>query len=121
MEKITFEAYIRPNGHNEFREFLSSLPDKDARKVLYTLDAISEVGILDAAKMKWVKRLNDDLFEVRSKLGTNIQRVIYFHVVAGRYVITHGFTKKSQKTPITQIQHGEKIRQEFLQELREGK
>ena len=78
MEKITFEAYIRPNGHNEFREFLSSLPDKDARKVLYTLDAISEVGILDAAKMKWVKRLNDDLFEVRSKLGTNIQQSFIF-------------------------------------------
>ncbi|GHP13383.1 hypothetical protein YK48G_08080 [Lentilactobacillus fungorum] len=121
MKKITFEAYIRPNGHNEFREFLASLPDKDARKVLYTLDAISEVGIQDAAKMKWVKRLSHKLFEVRSKVGSNIQRVIYFHVVDGRYIITHGFTKKTPKTPPAQIQHGEQIRQEFLRELRKGK
>lgn len=121
MKKIAFESYFRPNGHNEFEEFLETIPQKDRLKVLYTLDAISTVGLLEASKMTWIKRLTDDLFEVRTKLGSNDQRVIYFHVVEGRYMITHGFTKKTQKTPRSQIRHAEKIRQEYFRQSDKGK
>lgn len=35
--------------------------------------------MLSARKMKWIKKLEDNLFELRSEFGTNIQRVLYFH------------------------------------------
>ena len=44
--------------------------------------------------MKWTKKFQDNLFELRSGTGGNIQRVIYFHAVESRYIITHGFVKK---------------------------
>ncbi|WP_450088767.1 type II toxin-antitoxin system RelE/ParE family toxin [Paucilactobacillus wasatchensis] len=34
------------------------------------------------------------VFELRNKVGSNIQRAIYFHVEDTRYVRTHEFTKK---------------------------
>ena len=34
MEKPKFEFYERPNGHNEFLEFLENLPQKDQAKLM---------------------------------------------------------------------------------------
>ncbi|MFW3589621.1 type II toxin-antitoxin system RelE/ParE family toxin, partial [Vagococcus fluvialis] len=42
------------------------------------------------------------------------QRAIYFHVDNGRYVITHGFTKKTEKTPITELKHAKELREEWF-------
>ena len=53
----------------------------------------------EAARNQWVKKLETNLYELRSKVSSNIQRVFYFHVVDNRYVITHVFTKKTDKTP----------------------
>ncbi|WP_424321567.1 type II toxin-antitoxin system RelE/ParE family toxin [Lacticaseibacillus chiayiensis] len=46
--------------------------------------------------------------------------VIYFHVVDGKYMITHGFTKKTQRTPRLQIEHAEKIRKEYFRQSDKG-
>ena len=39
---------------------------------------------------------------------------IYFHVDNGRYVITHGFTKKTEKTPTTELKHAKELREEWF-------
>lgn len=51
--------------------------------------------------------------EIRSKVSSNIQRALYFHVINNRYIITHGFTKKTQKTPRSEIKHARQLKQEF--------
>ena len=55
----------------------------------------------------------DNLFEIRSKVGSNIQRALYFHVHNGNYLITHGFTKKTNKTPKREIEHAKRVRLEW--------
>lgn len=77
---------------------------------------IQEQGLLVAQRMEWVKKLNNDIFEIRSKVSSNIQRALYFHVMDNRYVITHGFTKKIQKTPATEINKALTIKKEFEEE-----
>lgn len=52
---------------------------------------------------------------MRNKIGENIQRGLYFHAENGRYVITHGFTKKSEKTPKKEIDHAKKLRKEWFE------
>ena len=116
MKKPIFEFYTRPNGHNEFVEFYKSLPQKDKEKLLATISMIQEHGLLTAQHMEWVKKLNSDIFEIRSKVSSNIQRALYFHAVDNRYIITHGFTKKTQKTPKREIIHAKQIRREFEEE-----
>lgn len=63
--------------------------------------------------MEWVKKIDNEIFEIRSKVSSNIQRALYFHVVGNRYIITHGFTKKTQKTPASEIKHAKELKKEF--------
>ncbi|WP_263853787.1 type II toxin-antitoxin system RelE/ParE family toxin [Levilactobacillus angrenensis] len=60
---------------------------------------MQEFGMIVSRKQKWVRKLEHNLFEIRSRQANNIQRVIYFHLKDNQYVITHGFTKKTQKAP----------------------
>ncbi|MCH4169732.1 MAG: type II toxin-antitoxin system RelE/ParE family toxin [Lactobacillus sp.] len=114
MNKLEFETYRRPNGHDEFLEWIETLPTKDSAKMLRVINETEENGMLIAQRLRWVRKLDTNLYELRSKVGSNIQRAIYFHVEGERYVITHGFTKKGDKTPPGQIRHGKALRKEWL-------
>ena len=63
-----------------------------------------------------VKKLDYEIYEIRFKISSYIQRVLYFHKDNNRYIITHGFTKKTQKTPIREIQHAKAIKAEYEEE-----
>ena len=116
MEKPKFISYTRPNGHNEFEEFYNSLPIKDRNKLRATIEMIEEAGIQAAIQLEWVKKLDSEINEIRSKVSSNIQRVLYFHVKNNQYIITHGFTKKTPKTPIKEIERAKQIKYEFEEE-----
>ncbi len=116
MEKPKFISYTRPNGRNEFEEFYNSLPTKDRNKLRATIDMIEKAGIQPAIQLEWVKKLNSEIYEIQSKISSNIQRALYFHIKNNQYIITHGFTKKTQKTPIKEIIRAKQIKQEFEEE-----
>ena len=116
MEKPKFISYTRPNGHNEFEEFYNSLPTKDRNKLRATIDMIEKAGIQPAIQLEWIKKLDSEIYEIRSKISSNIQRALYFHIRNNQYIITHGFTKKTQKTPKREIIHAKQIRREFEEE-----
>jgi phage-related protein len=116
MEKPRFISYTRPNGHNEFEEFYNSLPIKDRNKLRATIDMIEAAGIQAAIQLEWVKKLDNEINEIRSKASSNIQRALYFHIKNNQYIITHGFTKKTQKTPIKEIERAKQIKYEFEEE-----
>lgn len=99
MEKPKFVAYTRPNGHNEFEEFYNSLPNKDRNKIRATIDMIEEVGILPAIQLEWIKKLDTEIYEIRSKVSSNIQRALYFHVKKQSiYYYTWIYKKDSKNT-----------------------
>ena len=113
MEKIKFESYKRVNGHDEFYEWLRTLPIKDRAKLLSVVNKTEKEGLLVAQNQKWVKKIEKNLYELRSKVSTNIQRAFYFHAEGNLFIITHGFTKKDQKTPTREIKHAIEIREEW--------
>lgn len=83
---------------NDFEKYLDKLPNKDAAKLLATINRIQTYGIEISSQMQWIKKFKShNLFEIRSSFNSNVQRIIYFHEVNNTYVITHGFTKKTQK------------------------
>lgn len=65
------------------------------------------------------KALDDGIFELRAKQGSDISRILYFFVVGNRVILTNGFVKKSRKTPIRELDLAKKRRVDFLQ--REGR
>ncbi|NCB44257.1 MAG: type II toxin-antitoxin system RelE/ParE family toxin [Clostridia bacterium] len=117
-KKLRFE-YYETHNECEFINFLHTLPILDQAKILATIQNIEEQGILVASRMQWVKKIEKDFYEIRVKRGSNIQRVIYFHIFGNRYLITHGFTKKSTKTPIKEIVRAKAIREKYEKCLRE--
>ncbi len=51
------------------------------------------------------RSLGDGLYEARSNLsGNKIARVLFYVDVEGRMVLLHGFVKKTQKTPLADME-----------------
>lgn len=112
MNKVEF-VFLVLDGKSEIKEFINGLPFNDQKKLLATINKVEKYGIRESAKMKWVKKLDFGIYEIRSQLGTNIQRSLYFHKVNNIYIITHGFTKKTDKTPRREIRHAIKLMNEY--------
>ncbi|MDR0199348.1 MAG: type II toxin-antitoxin system RelE/ParE family toxin [Streptococcaceae bacterium] len=119
MKKAFFD-YLSTGEQSDFENFLAQLPLKDRVKVLEMIHKTETYGLEVAIKMKWVKKISKNLYELRSKVSNNIQRAIYFHVIGDYYMITHGFTKKTQKTPRSEIERGERLRMKYLEEENEN-
>lgn len=56
--------------------FLITLLAKDRQKLLATINMIQEQGLLIAQRMEWVKMLDSDIFDIRSKMSNNIQHAL---------------------------------------------
>lgn len=89
-------AFYRSETSNEpVREWLKGLPREDKRKIG---EDIKTAQIGWPLGMPLIRKIERDLWEVRTKLENGIARV--FFTVDGEYMILlHGFVKKSQKTP----------------------
>lgn len=119
MEDLEFEFYTRPNGHTEFVEYLDSLDVKAKAKLLARINMVATYGLSAGIQHNWVKPLEKNLYEIRSRVSNNQQRGLYFHVDGVHYVITHGFTKKTQKTPPREINHAKELRDEYFANRKE--
>ncbi len=91
--------YRTLDGNEPAREFLKSLSREDRREVgadLHTLQSEWPVG------MPLVRSMGKGLWELRSDLGDRIARVLFcFH--EQQIVALHGFIKKSQATPVREL------------------
>ena len=79
------------------QELLDSLEPKLLAKTLRTIDLPEMNGPL--LREPYSKPLENGMFELRTKQGSDITRVLYFFIVGKKAVLTNGFIKKSQKTP----------------------
>lgn len=60
------------------------------------------------------KNLEDGIFELRIKSGSDISRILYFFFVGDKAVLTNGFIKKTQKTPRKEIEKAKAYRKDYL-------
>lgn len=117
MDKFEIVFYETESGECPVDSFLLSLDAKMKAKVLRTIDLLESNG--SNLREPYSKPLGDGIFELRIKQGTDITRVLYFFLVGKKAVLTHGFVKKVQKTPKSQIDTAKKYRADY--ERRMGK
>lgn len=86
-------------GNEPVREWLTELPRED-RKAIGT--DIKTVQFGWPIGMPVVRKMEADLWEVRTDLEDTIARVL-FTVEGSAMVLLHGFIKKSQKTPAVDL------------------
>lgn len=114
---MEIKFYKDPTGRVPVREFLDSLDIKMRQKMLRSIQALQDMGI--SLRMPLSESLEDGIFELRAKVGTNISRVMYFFVIGNRAVLTHGFIKKTQKTPPREIERAKNIRDDYMKRCQE--
>lgn len=100
MKKIPALFYENSNGKKLVRDWLLELSEDD-RKILGQDIATVEYGY--PVGMPTCRSLGNKLEEVRSDISDKrIARVI-FSVKCGYIILLHGFIKKTQKTPKSEI------------------
>jgi phage-related protein len=101
-----------PNGRVPAREFVDSLDDKAAARIDAFIERLRVHG--NRMQGKFVKKLTDDLFELRVKQFDRIFRVLFFYQPGMLIVITSGFQKKTQETPPGEIARAEKLKKLWM-------
>lgn len=91
-------------------EFLESLPEKVQDKIAYNIS--KSRYFMDN---ELLKKLNDEIWEFRTRYqGTTYRLLAFWDNETGNLVIaTHGFIKKTQKTPDKEIDRAEYLRKEY--------
>ncbi|MGL2327231.1 type II toxin-antitoxin system RelE/ParE family toxin [Oenococcus oeni] len=115
MKRVQFIFDKNSDGDSDFADFLDSLPKKERTKLVSVIQKIQEVGLQEAFKMQWAAKLEDNLYEIRTRIGKEYLRGIYFHLEENQYVITHGFKKKTNKTPLKELDRGRQRRDRFME------
>ena len=118
MQSSEFEIrfYDKTDGTKPAKDFILELTPKMRTKVLRIINMLETNG--SELREPYSKHLVDGIFELRAQVGSDISRVLYFFIVGRKAVLTHGFIKKSQKTPPSEIDRAKKCRAEYLS--REG-
>ena len=104
--------YRKPNGECPVADFLDSLPGKVVQKILWVLNLVEDMPRVPA---KYFCKLADseNIWEFRIKLGSNIYRIFAF-MDGYHVVVTNGFVKKTQKSPINEIAKAEHYKKDHL-------
>ena len=98
-------------GNEPVREWLQSLPREECKTV--GVD-ILKVQFAWPIGKPLVDNLSDGLWEIRSRLGNRISRKL-FAVVDEEIVLLHGFIKKTQKTPMDELELARKRKNQYEQ------
>ena len=116
MNKYEVIFYEKENGECPTEEFLFSLDRKMRAKMTGLLEILEEKGNL--LREPYSKHLSDGIFEIRCKTGSDIVRVLYFFYCGGKIILTNGFIKMTQKTPLRQIKTAKKYRKDYQRRVK---
>mgnify|MGYP003314438092 FL=1 len=106
------EFYETESGDKPSLDFINTLEVKLRAKVFRDLELLENKG--NELRKPYSENLEDGIFELRTIQGNNIVRNLYFFIVGKKIIITHGFRKKTQKTPPEEIQKAKKYREDYL-------
>ncbi len=109
---FTVEFYETLEGKCPVGEFLDQLEPKMAAKLIGLMGILEEKGM--ELRMPYSEYLEDGIFELRCKQGSNITRVLYFFFSGKRIIATNGFIKKTQKTPLRELKIAKDRREDWL-------
>ena len=110
------EFYTKVNGEKPAKDFILSLDVKMRAKVLGIINVLEEKG--NQLREPYSKHLDDGIFEIRGKVGTDITRVLYFFYYGKKIIITNGFIKKAQETPRKEIKLAKSYRKDYLERVK---
>ncbi len=89
---------------------MKTLKEKEQEKIQYGLLLLKSQ---DRLPKKFVKLIRDGIYELRTEYGRNIYRVFFIFDEGEIVVLFNGFQKKTQKTPLNEIEKAIKIKEAY--------
>ena len=111
---FSVEFYTKSNGEKPAWAFIESFDEKVQAKLLRGITLLENNG--PELRRPHSAKLDDKIFELRVQEASNIYRVLYFFFVGKRIVMTHGFVKKTQKTPPNEIARAKYYMNDFFRQ-----
>lgn len=112
MREIVF--YKTASDKSPIDSFLDTLTSKQSQKIAWVMSLVEELDIVPSQYFKKLEN-TDSLWEIRVVLGSNIFRFLGFFYGSNLVVLTHGFQKKTQKTPRQAIKVAEDRKRDYLE------
>lgn len=111
-QKMEIELYEK-DGKCPVKEFLLSLSDDKLReKTTKNIYELSELGVNAPPPLS--RSIKDGIFELRSKQGSNIDRIFYFFVFGNKIIMTNGYVKESEKMDSSEFARAKRYMNEYL-------
>lgn len=101
---VTYKRY--------FLDFYESLGEKEQEKVDYALMLLKTQSRVSA---KFVKYLEDGIFELRAIYGGDTYRILFFFDESNIVILCNAFQKKTQKTPRAEIELAKQLRRAYYE------
>ena len=103
--------YDTEDGKCPVAEFLNSLAPKILAKTLRTIDLLEQNG--PVLREPYSKSIGNGIFELRTKYGSDINRILYFFIIGHKIILTNGFIKKTNKLPISEKSLAERYKADY--------
>lgn len=100
------ELYKTESNKIPVEDFIKNLSEKEESKIYREIDLLKQKGI-DLGFPFTSKIEGSDyknLWELRIKFSSNNFRVIYFLHIKNKFILLHGFKKKTKKTPKRELE-----------------
>lgn len=111
VDKYIVDFYEKENGEAPAEDFIRSLDAKMKAKIFRIVDMLEENG--PTVRLPHSEYLEDGIFEIRAKQGSDISRVLYFFCIGRKIILTNGFVKKTQKTPPKELALAKQYRADY--------
>ena len=105
---IELDFYMKESGKIPVQDFLYSLSPKLRAKAFSDIELLKQLG----PELKEGKD-NKGLYELRIKFSSDIARIFYFTYHNNKFVLLHGFVKKTMKTPENEIKRARKYMEDY--------
>ena len=107
---LNVDFYHKVNSQCPVKEYLDSLSPKLRTKTLRSIMLLEEFGT--HLRMPYSAPIGNAI------VGNDITRVLYFFIEGNTAILTNGFTKKTQKTPVQEIEKANQYRADYYEQNR---
>lgn len=114
--KWIVEFYKRANGRCPTADFLDSLSNKEKVFIRRSLQRLEEYGT--ELGRPYVAPLREHIWELRKETHQSNIRLLYFFFDGYKFIITHGFKKKSDKVPDAEIDRAIEYQKDYLERIK---
>ena len=92
-----------------FQDFFEKQSKKVKAKIIWTFELIEDLQRIPEIYLKHIEN-TEGLYEIRVQQGSDIFRIFCFFDEGQLVILANGFQKKTQKTPIKEIELALKIK-----------